>query len=135
MAITPEQRERLDRLMNDRRLELGITWRDVAARAGRSYEALRLLRSGAGGINELTAVQFSRALEWKSRSILDILAGGNPEPEESGPDTRPQIVRDNWDDENIRKLWSLTVSESQRLSLVEDFLAAQPGRENNGAAV
>jgi hypothetical protein len=78
MLITPEQRARLDRLMNLRRLDLGLTWREVAARSGRSYEALRQLRTGPGGINELTAVQFSRALEWEPHSLLDIIEGGEP---------------------------------------------------------
>ena len=78
MAITPEQRERLDRTMNARRLELEITWRDVATRAGLSYEALRALRSGPTGIRDLTAAKISRALDWEPGSVGAVLAGGEP---------------------------------------------------------
>lgn len=78
MPISADQRERLNRLMNERRLELGITWREVAARSGRSYEALRQLRTGPGGVGELASVQYSRALEWEPYSIRDVLAGGDP---------------------------------------------------------
>jgi hypothetical protein len=83
MPISDTARERLDRLMNDRRLELNLTWRDVAARAGLSYEALRSLRTGTGGVRDLTAVQIARALDWAPRSVLDILKGGDPVPAES----------------------------------------------------
>lgn len=78
MAITQEQREHLDQAMNARRLDLGITWRDVAARAGLSYEALRRLRTGDGGIRDLTAAKISRALEWTPGSVDAVLGGGDP---------------------------------------------------------
>jgi hypothetical protein len=84
MPISDGTRERLDRLMNDRRLELNLTWRDVAARAGLSYEALRSLRTGTGGVRDLTAVQIARALDWTPRSVLNVLKGGDPVPAESG---------------------------------------------------
>jgi transcriptional regulator with XRE-family HTH domain len=80
MAITQEQRQRLDQVMNTRRLDLGITWRDVASRAGLSYEALRRLRTGDGGIRDLTAAKISRALEWTPGSVDAVLGGGEPAP-------------------------------------------------------
>ena len=80
MPITPEQRERLDEAMNKRRLDLGITWRDVASRAGLSYEALRRLRTGDGGIRDLTGAKISRALDWTPESVDAVLAGGDPVP-------------------------------------------------------
>lgn len=64
--------------MNARRLELGITWADVAKTAGVSYEALRKLRSGPFGPRELTDAKISRALGWKPGSIAAILGGGTP---------------------------------------------------------
>jgi Helix-turn-helix len=78
MPITPEQRERLDAALNGRRLELGITWRDVASRAGISYEALRKLRLGDGGIRDLTAAKVSRALGWEPASVQAIIDGRAP---------------------------------------------------------
>lgn len=92
MAITPDQRARLDHLMNLRRLELGITWRDVASRAGLSYEALRRLRTGDGGIRDLTASKISRALEWTSGSVDAVLEGGDPVPAAAAPPAEDAIV-------------------------------------------
>jgi hypothetical protein len=83
MQVSDEARKRLDTLMNERRLELNLTWRDVAARAGLSYEVLRGLRNGTGGVRELTAAQVARGLDWAPRSVLDILKGGDPVPAES----------------------------------------------------
>jgi hypothetical protein len=79
LPISGGARERLDKLMNDRRLELGITWRDVAARAGLSYETLRSARTSDSGMRELTAAQIARALEWEPRAVQRILAGGEPQ--------------------------------------------------------
>ena len=77
MDITPEARERLDHFMNSRRLELGISWREVATRAGISYEALRALRVGPGGTADLTARKIDSALEWAPGSVARIAAGGD----------------------------------------------------------
>jgi hypothetical protein len=76
--ITPEARERLDHFMNTRRLELGIPWREVATRAGVSYEALRALRTGPGGTADLTTRKIDAALEWTPGSVARIAAGGDP---------------------------------------------------------
>ena len=46
MDITPEARQRLARYMEDRALDLGLTWREVAKRADISIETLRLLARG-----------------------------------------------------------------------------------------
>jgi len=78
MDITPEARERLDGFMDARRLELGIPWREVATRAGISYEALRALRNGPGGTADLTARKIDAALEWAPGSIARIAVGGEP---------------------------------------------------------
>jgi hypothetical protein len=79
MPISDDVRERLDRMMNDRRLELGLTWREVAERAGLSYEALRGIRTSGSGMRELTAVKIARALEWDPQAVLRILVGGEPQ--------------------------------------------------------
>ena len=79
MDISPQARERLEQLMDARRLDLDMNWRDVAQRAGISYEAIRALRSGPGGIRSLTARKIDRALQWKPGSLERILDGGDPE--------------------------------------------------------
>lgn len=78
MDITPEARQRLARYMEDRALDLGLTWREVAARAGISIETLRLLRTGADGARPLTMRAVDAALEWRPGSVQRILGGGEP---------------------------------------------------------
>lgn len=74
-----EARARLDDLMEQRRLELGLSWRDVALRAGVAYETVRAARAGDGGISPLTASGLERALGWQAGSVKRILDGGDPE--------------------------------------------------------
>lgn len=98
MDITPEARERLDGLMDARRLELGIPWREVATRAGISYEALRALRNGPGGTADLTARKIDAALEWAPGSVARIGAGGDPaelsaQPEGAAAPATDEVAR------------------------------------------
>ena len=76
--ISPEARGRLASLMDDRRLELRLRWRDVAEAGGISYEALRDVRNGTGGIRRLTEHAIEAGLQWESGSVASILAGGEP---------------------------------------------------------
>ena len=50
------------------------------------------------------------------------------------PDSRPDIVREHWDDENIQALWALNVSVDQRLSLIEVYVAQKLGSNGDAAA-
>ena len=84
--ISPEARERLASLMDDRRLELGLRWRDVAEAGGISYEALRDVRNGTGGIRRLTEHAIETGLQWERGSVARILAGGELDPQ---PQRRP----------------------------------------------
>lgn len=79
MDITPEARQRLARYMEERALDLGLTWREVAARADISIETLRLLRTGGDGARPLTMRAVDSALEWTPGSVQKILGGGEPE--------------------------------------------------------
>lgn len=81
MDITPEVRQRLESRMDARRLDLGLTWREVAIRAGVSIEAVRLLRNGPGGVRELTLRKFDKAFEWMPGSLQRFIEGG-AEPED-----------------------------------------------------
>lgn len=70
--------KRLETLMAARRLELGIrTWKDLAARAGVSYETVRALKSGAV-IRQDSLYAIERALCWRPGSIQRIREGGDP---------------------------------------------------------
>ena len=93
MDITPEQRQRLDSLLDARRLDLGLTWREVALRAGLSIEAVRLLRAGPGGIRELTARKFDRAFEWMPGSLQRFIEEGATPEDVLSPAERETLER------------------------------------------
>lgn len=76
----PELAQRRDAAMNRRRLELGMTWRQVAAAAHISYETLRAVRKGETGGGELTLSSIERGLRWTSGAFADIDAGREPLP-------------------------------------------------------
>ena len=80
MPTTSEPRHRLDVLMDERRGELRLRWRDVAVLAGISYEAIRAIRKGGGDIRMLTQRGLEDALQWEPGSIRSVLDGGDPVP-------------------------------------------------------
>lgn len=130
MAISPGDRERLSELMEDRRLDLGLTLRQVAQNAGVSYESLRAMRSSTyGDPRPLTMRGLDRALHWKGGSVKRVLYdGGEPDalplPLAPPPDPGwPQLIRDNWDDQAVRQIWGLeTMPSPTRLGMITVYL-------------
>ncbi|MCP2339236.1 hypothetical protein [Actinomadura rupiterrae] len=80
MADQETARERLARLMDERRSELRRTWAEVANEAGITRQGLSRLRAGTGLIRSTTKRGLEDALRWQPRSIDRILAGGYPDP-------------------------------------------------------
>src|SRR5579859_6950920 len=80
MPPRPPGRERLAALMEERRMELGLTWEQVADAAGIRYETLRAVRNRDGSIRPLTRRAIATALRWSPGSVDLILAGADPEP-------------------------------------------------------
>lgn len=79
MASTArESYERLADLMNARRVDLGLTWTQVATTAHIVPETLRSIRIGKNEPNELTKRSIEDALMWASGSIDAVLSGGEP---------------------------------------------------------
>lgn len=72
------RRERLAELMENRRLDLKLTWREVAEAAGITTETLRQVRYGTAQIQKLTQRRVEGALAWQPGSIATYLAGGDP---------------------------------------------------------
>ncbi|MBO4275090.1 helix-turn-helix domain-containing protein [Microbispora triticiradicis] len=70
----------LDAAMDSRRLELGLSWDDLANRAGVSTAFLREYRKGRKGARDLTKALLEEALKWKRGSLDVVAAGGQPEP-------------------------------------------------------
>jgi hypothetical protein len=71
---------RLDRHMNSRRLELDLSWEEVARSAEITAAHLLRIRKGTYAPRDLTKVRLERVLRWNAGSIDATLAGGKPEP-------------------------------------------------------
>ena len=73
--------------MDERRVELRMSWRDVAQAAGISEAALRTIRRGRHVPTDLTAARLDDALQWQPRTVKSILTG----IDESAPMTLEEI--------------------------------------------
>lgn len=80
MDITPDARDRLAAEMEARRLDLGLSWREVATRAGLSYEMVMKLRTRATSARPLTLRKADTGFGWEPGSSERILNGGEPVP-------------------------------------------------------
>ncbi|GAA0637935.1 hypothetical protein GCM10010174_69700 [Kutzneria viridogrisea] len=72
-------RERLALAMNDRRLELGLYWTDVAKRAGMTAQNLLRIRNGEIGLTPLSKRAIDRAMSWEpGRGVDHVLNAMRP---------------------------------------------------------
>lgn len=134
MTASPGARTRFNDLLEERRLELGLSLRDLAGAAGVSYEVIRSLRAGTGGDpRPLTMRRLDGALRWKPGSVERVLYhGGDPESLDSDAsgrpdaDGRPQLVRDRWDDPRVRVIWGVDAPEDGKLDLIRRMLGLPP---------
>lgn len=83
--LTDLHYDRLDRAMDERRLALGMRWRDLADRTGLSGQALRDIRRGRSVPRDLTARNLEDALSWNHGSIQRVLRGDEPEVAAAAP--------------------------------------------------
>jgi transcriptional regulator with XRE-family HTH domain len=86
---TGRNAERLDEAMRQRRVQLGLSWEDIAAAADITSAHLRRIRTGQYLPRDTTAAKLERAFRWSAGSIDAVLAGGEPTP---SPD--PQAAAD-----------------------------------------
>jgi hypothetical protein len=92
MPTVRNDRARLAALMNERRVDLGLRWADVAALGGISAETLRAVRRDPGPLRDLTKAGIENGLQWQRGSVDRILAGGEPasrDPEPQLPELSP----------------------------------------------
>lgn len=86
MASQSEARRRLAVLMDERRLDLKLTWQAVAEQGDVSLRALAMARSGDSEIRPLTRRGIDRGLQWVEGCGVDnILAGHKPLTATLGP--------------------------------------------------
>jgi transcriptional regulator with XRE-family HTH domain len=90
-----DPRRLLADLMDDRRIDLDLTWNEVADRAGVSAMTLRRIRSGDGVLTRRTQRKIDRALEWQPGSVEGILSGREPslieQPDPADDDLRDEL--------------------------------------------
>jgi transcriptional regulator with XRE-family HTH domain len=77
---TGRNAERLDEAMRQRRVQLGLSWEDIAAAADITSAHLRRIRTGQYLPRDTTAAKLERAFRWSAGSIDAVLAGGEPTP-------------------------------------------------------
>ncbi|MGH3388629.1 MAG: helix-turn-helix domain-containing protein [Actinomadura sp.] len=91
-AETP--RERLARLLDERRADLGLHWIEVAELAGLTREGLRKIRNGTRLIQTESKLGLERALRLKRGSINEAMAGGDLTPVDAEPEPAPKPEED-----------------------------------------
>lgn len=111
--------DRLDHAIEARTIELGISYVELAARAGISDVSLRNLRKGRANFRPRNLRKLETALDWAPGSIDAVLDGGDPTI--SGA-TRPAMSADDLErliEETEDELLHLNPRyESNRASLV-----------------
>lgn len=86
---------RLDEHMDARRLDLRMTWRQVADAAGISAETIRAIRRGDNTPGGVTKSGLEDALHWERGSIDSILDDGAPVPISERPAGRGHALPDD----------------------------------------
>lgn len=81
---------RLDEAMNNRRLELDLSWEEVARSAEITAAHLLRIRKGEYVPRELTKVRLERVLRWRAGSFDAAQDGGEPIPLDGQGTARPQ---------------------------------------------
>src|SRR5690606_28872661 len=88
--------QRLDALIDKRRLELGLRWKGIAERAGITHQTLLQLRKGEPD-SDLTMTRTEQVQQWQSGSIQRSLEVGVPLPapsDEMQESTERTVVSD-----------------------------------------
>lgn len=85
MSTLPDARRRLAALMEDRRVELGLRWQDVADAATAagfkvSLKTLHSVRAGTADVRPLTRRGIEVGLQWEAGSVQAILDDRDPAP-------------------------------------------------------
>lgn len=74
-----EEAERIDAAMDAARIDLGLTWQEIADRAGIGTSSLNRFRRGIGPRTAEMTAKIERAYRWP-RGYLDAIAAGEEPP-------------------------------------------------------
>lgn len=95
--------------MDERRGELGLTWQQVADRAGVSTETLYRAADGRQ-MRTTTRKGIERALEWEPGSVAAVIRGQHPTAklasEAQSPAADPDYIPAGWSDRE-EQLWEI----------------------------
>lgn len=131
MERTETARERLARLLDERREELGLEWNEVAQTAGITKEGLRVARFGPSVPRAKTKRGIERALRLRVGAFDDALDGGEltPLPDERPPMFITEAARSlgseflviNKDGGVIATLQTKDLNDQEGLQLLEEW--------------
>lgn len=110
--------------MDKRRVELRMSWRDLAQAAGLSEAALRTIRRGRHDPKDLTAAHIEDALRWPPGTLRSILEGDDRSAE--GERLDAQEIRDA-----LQAATELMDPEEMRAALL-DLLSRMPPDPDRG---
>ena len=88
-TTAPAHRERLAKLMDDRRKELRLNWQQVSESGGIPIKTLHAVRTGSRDIRDTTQAAIEDGLRWERGSVQAILDGGDPAPAVTTQPPRP----------------------------------------------
>lgn len=106
--------------MAERREQLGLTWNEVAERAGMTKQGLRTVRQETRKIMPLTKRGIEEALRWQPGSIDVVLNGGDPQ-DQVVPDDPGHVPPAPDEAATIRRVpaWFATEVERRGLRLAD----------------
>jgi hypothetical protein len=120
--------QRADKLMDERRQQLDMMWKDVAATAKMSYQSLLDFRQGKTNPRRLTKRRIDAALRWDAGSLQAVLEGGDPTPlpEERAAIQAVEASEQGWilSDPRARAILAADVPLAERVQGVRDLIDA-----------
>ncbi|MBX6385248.1 MAG: helix-turn-helix transcriptional regulator [Microbispora sp.] len=125
-----EPHERLDQAMEERRLELRMSWTALARKADISPQALRSIRRGEYRPSRITARALDDALEWGRGSVERILDDGEPVPRaERSKETRDtkSDEEDPW--ERLDRVYEQMKRDPERGPVLQGLLESWADKE------
>jgi hypothetical protein len=126
-----EYRTPLDEHMDRRRLDLRLTWAEVATRAEISRDTLHRIRSGykLAHLRELTKRGIEDALEWEPGSFDDIVFRDKPPKNRA----RQQSSGRQYDDPDLQRIWDKLdgVPDHRRALIVDLYRTVRDAEEQD----
>lgn len=127
---TPDY-QRLDRLMDARRLDLDMNWDDLALTAKISVATLRAIRRGDTDPRPITKRRIEDALRWAHGSFAAVVAGGDPTPLKQQDTKRSPVEMQRELAERIRRI----TADPERADMLDKFTRSiDPGDHSSQAS-